>query len=166
MEAITEATMKQMLKILTAITLAASVLSCTRNTSIYERNIDMPGEQWNRDSVLVFEVPVSDTIGAYNILFCNRITGQYPYSNMYLFITIMAPDRSHQTDTLECLLADKRGKWLGRGFGNVWANTITYKHNIVFPTSGTYIFYIEQAMRIENLEHVLDAGLKIEKANH
>lgn len=139
-------------------------LSCG-NSAMYDRVVDMPGEQWNRDSVLTFEVPVTDTTNSYDILFCNRITGQYPYSNMFLFITIIAPDRTHQTDTLECLLADKRGKWLGKGFGNVWTNSVTYKRNIIFPESGTYTFYIEQAMRIENLQHVLDAGLKIEKAN-
>ncbi len=164
MVATTQATMKQMLKILAVIALIASVLSCSNQSTLYENNVDMRDEQWNRDSVLIFEVPVTDTATPYNILFCNRITGQYPYSNMYLFITITAPDRSHQTDTLECLLAGKRGKWLGKGFGNVWSNSIVYKRNVVFPQSGTYTFYIEQAMRIENLEHVLDAGLKIEKA--
>ena len=83
---------------------------------------------------------------------------------MFLFITIVAPDRSHQTDTLECILADKRGKWLGQGFGSVWTNTVSYKRNVIFPQSGTYTFYIEQAMRVEDLPHVLDAGLRIEKA--
>lgn len=145
--------------VISALWLAAS---CT-NSAMYDCSFDMPGEQWNRDSVLAFKVEVTDTVTPYNILFCNRITGQYPYSNMFLFITIVAPDRSRQTDTLECILADKKGKWLGRGFGSVWSNTINYKHNIIFPQSGAYTFYIEQAMRVENLPHVLDAGLKIEK---
>ncbi|MBO7496628.1 MAG: gliding motility lipoprotein GldH [Salinivirgaceae bacterium] len=143
----------------------AIMISCSDNKSIYEKNYSMHGEQWNRDSILTFEVQVTDTASPYNIWFCNRITGQYPYSNMFLFITIMAPDRSHQSDTLECVLADKRGKWMGRGFGNIWSNSIPYKQNIFFPSSGTYVFYIEQAMRIDNLPHVLDAGIKIEKVN-
>lgn len=139
-------------------------VSCDSGT-MYEYTFDMPGEKWNRDSVLIFKVGVTDTITPHNILFLNRITGQYLYSNMFLFITIEAPDHSHQTDTLECLLADKSGKWLGRGFGSVWSNSIVYKRNVVFPQNGTYTFYIEQAMRVENLPHVLDAGLKIEKTN-
>lgn len=156
--------MKIMIKIAVAISLMVSVLSCGV-PAMYERVTNMPGEQWNRDSVLMFEVPVSDTVGAYDIVFCNRITGQYPYSNMFLFVTIVAPDRTHQTDTLECILADKRGKWLGSGFGNVWSNNVIYKHNVIFPKSGTYTFCFEQAMRTENLEHVLDAGLRIEKVS-
>ena len=150
-------------RMVAAISVLWLAASCS-NTAMYDCTIDMPGEQWNRDSLLTFKVDVTDTVTPYNILFCNRITGQYPYSNMFLFITIVAPDRSRQTDTLECILADKKGKWLGKGFGSVWSNTISYKQNIIFPQSGAYIFYIEQAMRIENLPHVLDAGLRIEKA--
>lgn len=154
--------MKAMRNLLAILALTVIFASCG-NDALYNRYVNMPGEQWNRDSVLRFDVPVDDSTGAYNISFCNRITGQYQYSNMYLFVTIVAPDKSHQTDTLECILADSKGKWLGRGFGNVWSNTIVYKKNVTFPQKGNYTFYIEQAMRIENLPHVLDAGLKIEK---
>lgn len=154
-------TMKPILKTAATISLAMSLAACGK-PMLYERDFDMPNEQWNRDSVLAFEVPITDTVGAYNILFQNRITGQYPYSNMYLFVTVVSPNRTHQTDTLECILADSRGKWLGKGFGNIWTNTVQYKKNIIFPERGTYTFYIEQAMRIENLPHVLDAGIRIE----
>lgn len=154
--------MKHILKTAITISLLATLTSCGRQL-LYERDIDMAGEQWNRDSVLIFEVPVTDTVTPCNIAFHSRITGQYQFSNMFLFITIVAPDRSHQTDTLECTLADNTGKWMGNGFGNIWTNKIYYKHNIIFPESGKYTFYIEQAMRIENLPHVLDAGLRIEK---
>jgi gliding motility-associated lipoprotein GldH len=130
----------------------------------YECNVDMNGEYWRRDSVLTFEVPITDTLQAYNIVFNNRITGQYPYCNMYLFITTNMPNNFQRTDTLECLLADEKGKWLGKGFGSVWSNKIYFKRDIIFPYKGTYTFFIEQAMRTDSLPHVLDAGLRIEKA--
>lgn len=155
-------TMKTMRNLLATLTLAILFASCGKD-AMYSRYVDMPDEQWNRDSVLRFDVNVDDSTSVYDISFCNRITGQYQYSNMFLFITIVAPDKSHQTDTLECILADNKGKWLGKGFGNIWSNNIVYKQNVIFPQKGNYSFYIEQAMRIENLPHVLDAGLKIEK---
>lgn len=154
------------MKIIKTIALISSVLavltSCD-NRLYFEQNYTMRGEEWHRDSLLKFDVPITDTLQPYNILFNNRITGQYPYSNMYLFITIAAPDKSHQMDTLECILADQRGKWLGSGFGNVWTNNVYYKRNVRFPNSGNYTFYIEQAMRVEKLPHVLSAGLRVEK---
>ena len=140
------------------------LVSCDSNI-VYERNTDIPDEAWHRDSILTYNVPISDTLGVYDIVFNNRITGQYQYSNMFVFITIVAPDHAHYTDTLECLLADTRGKWLGRGFGNIWSNKLYYKRNIAFPRKGNYTFYIEQAMRVESLPHVLDAGLQIVKVN-
>lgn len=155
-------TMKTMRNLLATLILAILFASCGKD-AMYSRYVDMPDEQWNRDSVLRFDVNVDDSTSVYDISFCNRITGQYQYSNMFLFITIVAPDKSHQTDTLECILADNKGKWLGKGFGNIWSNNIVYKQNVIFPQKGNYSFYIEQAMRIENLPHVLDAGLKIEK---
>ena len=152
------------IRIAAIISLLAVLASCDSRL-YYEQNRVMDDEEWLRDSVLEFSVPVTDTLQAYNILFNNRITGQYPYSNMYLFITIAAPDKSHQVDTLECILADSHGKWLGSGFGNVWTNNVYYKKNVKFPKSGTYTFYIEQAMRVEKLPHVLSAGIRIEKNN-
>jgi len=154
----------RIVKIIAAISLLAIFASCD-SSLFYEHNYNMRGEEWHRDSVLEFVVPVTDTVQTYNILFNNRITGQYPYSNMYLFITISDPDKSHQMDTLECILADSRGKWLGSGFGNVWTNNVYYKRNVRFPKSGNYTFYIEQAMRVEKLPHVLNAGIRIEKNN-
>ena len=59
---------------------------------------------------------------------------------------------------------DPTGKFLGKGFGSVWSNKIRYRTNIRFPFSGNYKFTIEQAMRDEQLEHILSAGIRIEKA--
>jgi gliding motility-associated lipoprotein GldH len=134
------------------------------NRRVYEQNYSMKNEAWSRDSVLIFSVNMDDTINQYHIVFNNRITGQYPYCNMYLFITTLMPNHNQRVDTLECFLADEKGKWLGKGFGNVWSNKIYFKRNVVFPYKGTYTFYVEQAMRADELPHVLDAGLRIEKA--
>jgi gliding motility-associated lipoprotein GldH len=136
---------------------------CDRNR-YYEKNYDMVGEAWHRDSVLIFEVPITDTVNPFHIVFNSRITGQYEFCNMYLFITTVMPNDTQRVDTLECFLADAKGKWLGKGFGSVWSNKIYFKRNIVFPYKGTYTFFIEQAMRTDELPHVLDAGLRIEKA--
>ncbi|MCQ2374862.1 MAG: gliding motility lipoprotein GldH [Salinivirgaceae bacterium] len=160
METVIE-TIKNLLKL----SLLALVLCACDKYSVYERNYDMRGEVWKSDSVLVFNANIDDTTVAYNILFNNRITGQYPYSNMYLFITITAPGNMVMRDTLDCVLADNSGKWLGKGFGGVWSNTVRYKSNILFPRSGNYTIKVEQAMRVSELPHVLDAGLRIERAH-
>ena len=113
--------------------------------------------------MLVFNVDINDTVGIYNLFINTRISGNYKYSNMYLFIDTKLPDNKIIRDTLECILFDYNGKHLGKGFGSVWSNKIPYRIHTRFPYKGNYEFTIEQAMRTDKLEHVVSAGLRIEK---
>lgn len=136
------------------------------NNRVFEQNISFQNETWHKDSTLVFEVEILDSLAVYNVYFNNRINGKFEYrfSNMYVFIDTELPYNNHLRDTLECILANPSGKWLGKGFGSIWSNQIPYKMNIRFPYAGKYKFIIEQAMRDTLLEHVVDAGIRIEKA--
>ncbi len=131
---------------------------------VFEENRSFLNETWHKDSTLVFNVEITDTIAVYNIFLNNRITRQYEYSNLYLFVDTELPNKQQLRDTIECLLRNPAGKILGKGFGNVWSNKIPYRMHIRFPYSGNYKFTIEQAMRAEQLKYVLDAGIRIEKA--
>lgn len=144
--------------------LLLGIYSCDPNR-IYDTSTSLYNESWHKDTFLLFEVPVTDTLQAYNMYINNRITGQYGYENMYLFITTKLPNQVIVRDTLECILAEPNGRWLGKGFGNIWTNRIPYKKQFRFPFQGTYVFQLEQAMREEELKHVVDAGIRIEKAN-
>jgi gliding motility-associated lipoprotein GldH len=138
-------------------------LTACDSKRIFEQNIDFTNESWHRDSVIVFNINITDTLTLHNIYINSRITGQYQYSNMYVFIHSQLPNQNRFTDTLECILAAPDGRWLGKGYGHVWSNQVLYKKNIRFRHPGTYQFAIEQAMRTDELEHVLDAGIRIEK---
>ncbi len=143
--------------------LSFSVSSCDNNR-IYEKNKDISNHVWNKDSIFNFNVEITDTITPCNIYINSRITSQYPKNNLYLFISTYFPDKEKIRDTIECILADKTGKWYGKGFGDVWSYQISYKRNVIFPHKGIYSFQIEQAMRTANLPNILDIGLRVEKA--
>ena len=113
---------------------------------------------------LVFDVPVSDTVNKYNIFLTVRNAGNYDFNNLYLFIDIHSPMKITERDTMECILADVNGKWLGDGLGDIWDNKILFKNNIRFQKPGTYEFTINQAMRVDSLPMIMDAGLSIEKS--
>jgi len=147
-----------------AIALIVVILSSCHRHIIYEDNHDFSTESWFKDSVVVFNVPITDTAKIYHIFFHTRITGQYPKSNLFLFIDTDMPNNQSTRDTLECILAEPSGKWLGKGFGSIWSNKIAYRTYIRFPYSGTYTFRITQAMRYDELPYVLDAGISIEEA--
>ena len=138
-------------------------LSCDPDR-VYEKNIRIPDGIWDRNNPVYFEVIVQDTITPYNLYINIRNTGLYPFSNLYLFITTTAPSGHSVKDTVEVILADEKGKWLGKGLGDIWDLQKIYKQNVRFAQKGMYLFEYEQAMRMEKLPFILDAGLRVEKA--
>jgi gliding motility-associated lipoprotein GldH len=138
------------------------VLSCDRNR-VFEENMALPDHVWNRNNLLVFNVEIADTINPHNIYINVRNGGQYQYSNLYVFIKTVSPSGQWIRDTVECTLADEKGRWLGSGLGDIYALQIPYKINVRFPYPGMYSFELEQAMRIEALKQIFDLGIRVEK---
>lgn len=69
-----------------------------------------------------------------------------------------------ERDTMECILADADGRWLGNGLGDIWDNKFLFKKNVKFQKPGTYEFVFNQAMRLDSLPMIMDAGISIEKS--
>ena len=146
------------------IALAALLFASCDPDRIFEKNIRIPDGIWDRNNPVRFEVVVEDTITPHNLYINVRNTGMYPVSNLYLFVTTIAPSGHTIKDTVQVILADERGKWLGKGLGDIWDNQKLYKEQVRFAQKGEYIFEYEQAMRLEKLPFILDVGLRVEKA--
>lgn len=125
----------------------------------------MAEETWKLMDIPVFDVPITDTIKSNSIFFTIRNGSSYPFRNIFLFVTTASPDGKKITDTLQYNLADEKGKWYGRGFGDIHELKLPYKSNVYFPLKGTYVFKIQHGMRVENLKGVYDIGLRIEKVS-
>jgi gliding motility-associated lipoprotein GldH len=123
----------------------------------------MTEETWKLSDITAFKVPITDTLNCNNVFFTIRNGSSYPFRNIYLFVTTTSPDGKRITDTLQYNLADEKGKWYGKGFGDIHELNLPYKSNIYFPLKGTYEFKIQHGMRVENLKGVYDFGLRIEK---
>lgn len=136
--------------------------SCDKNR-VFEENKKIPDSVWNVNNKVSFNVPIKDTINPHQVFINVRNAGEYPFSNLFLFITTKFPNGKLAKDTVECILADERGKWLGNGSGDIFDNRILFKKGVRFPMLGEYTFTFEQAMRTENLPFIMDVGLRIEK---
>jgi gliding motility-associated lipoprotein GldH len=141
-------------------------LTACDNGRVFEANVAINNNEWNIKQVVKLEVPVSDNLTKNNLYINVRNGGSYSYSNLFLFITTTMPGGKKITDTLECILADENGKWLGKGTGHIVDNRVPFKRNVIFPDTGKYTFEIEQAMRMEKLPEVYDIGLRIEKVKN
>ena len=138
-------------------------ISCDRHR-VFEQYAEIPGSTWNNKNIIHFDVNIADTTNPHNIYLNIRNRSQYSYSNIFMFITTYAPNDEFARDTFEITLADNRGRWLGKGIGNVWSLQVPYHKNIKFPYRGIYMFDIEQAMWDEDLAHIVDVGLRVEEA--
>ena len=133
------------------------------NRNYYSENSVIPAEGWSRYNKPLFKVEINDTTGAYDIILSLRTAHNYPFRNIFMFITTSSPGGYSIKDTLEYQLANEKGEWYGTGLGDMKSITLPYRTNIIFPEAGTYAFTIEQGMRREYLEGVTDIGLIIKE---
>lgn len=152
------------LRLIFFLLIVASLASCDRNV-VFEKNIQIPENKWEMSNTIKLDAEINDTVALHNIYFNIRNAGGYQFSNLYLFFTTHTPKGEQARDTVELTLADDHGKWLGDGSGDIWDNRILFKRNFRFPEAGMYHFELQQAMRINPLPQIMDAGLRIEKVN-
>lgn len=139
------------------------LFSCGNTT--YENYHSFNRMGWSADSIIDFKYNIIDTVKAYDLSLKIRHTVDYEFQNLFLFL------EDASKDTVEIILANKNGKWLGTGISDVRELEYVFSSNRNFSKKGEYELRIEQAMRygelnkIENLEHILDVGLIVAKHN-
>jgi gliding motility-associated lipoprotein GldH len=150
--------------ILFSFALFACMVSSCDSKRIFEENQSIPSDGWKADNALKYSVDIKDPSTPVNFYLNVRNADGYPYYNLYLFVKTKLPNGKETNDTLQCILADEKGKWLGKGIGDLYDNQIPFKMNTRFPMAGTYSFEISQGMRDDNVPLIMDVGLRIEKA--
>ena len=107
------------------------LISCD-SKRFFEENKSIVNGVWKSNERVRFDVPVTDTLSGYNFFLIIRNSGDYPYSNLYIFIHTATPEGKIGRDTLECQLAAFDGKWLGSGIGNLKFNRFFFQENVHF----------------------------------
>jgi len=138
------------------------ITACGRNI-LFTDSVSMPHKTWELSNIPVFNYPVEDTISKTNLSFTIRTGSDFPFRNIFLFVTATSPDGKSVTDTIEYELADEKGNWYGKGSGDIHELKLLYKSNVFFPLKGNYNFKIQHGMRIGDLKGVYDLGFIIEK---
>ena len=138
------------------------LIGCSGNDIYFQYN-PVAVKGWSKDTAYVFNVPVSDTTATYNVYVNIRNRSEYPYQNLWLFLKKISPDTIQTKDSIECYLADQRGKWLGTGMGSIMEMPVLYQQNVRFNKAGTYRYEIVQGMRDTMLIGINDIGMRVEK---
>lgn len=129
---------------------------------VYDHFEKIPDQQWEWKDIKTFSFDMQDSIESYNIYTNIRHTKDYPRSNLYLFVTIHAPDQNILRDTIELQIAKPNGQWIGSGFGDIRFVRSRFKTDVRFARKGEYVITVEHGMRMENIP-VTDVGIRVEK---
>jgi len=141
------------------------VLSSCDDNSIYDHN-ETVGEPWAAENRAIFDFNITDTLTAFDFYLNIRNSTDYNNSNLLLFIRTDFPDGRFSVDTAEIFLADIKGHWLGKGYGEVKDNQILFRKKGRFPMKGNYRLTFEQAMRSKNLVGIRSVGIRIVESEY
>lgn len=152
---------KKGLKISSVFTLLFLFVSCTNN-KVFDEYKQMNTLGWHADSIANFNVEVTDTLSEYAIYLKLRHDHNYAFRNIWFFRTITSERGVEYADTINYVLADDMGKWLGKGIGDKKLVTMPLRTQALrFNKTGDYQFSIQHGMRDTVLSGILELGLEV-----
>ncbi|MDD2798507.1 MAG: gliding motility lipoprotein GldH [Bacteroidales bacterium] len=142
--------------------LLLSMSSCIPSNTFSEFK-DIPSKGWNRYDTLFFSVPIT-TSQDYSMQLNTRNRANYPYQNLWLFISCKQDSVTLFSDTVQVMLSDKMGNWNGSGWGSLYELSIPFKSKIHLNASKKpYYIKVVQGMRDYDLQGVESIGIQFDK---
>jgi gliding motility-associated lipoprotein GldH len=137
------------------------ITSCGEG-AYYDDVYSFENKTWHKSDTASFVVPVTDTTNLFKFSISLRTTASYEYSNLWIYILSTSPDGSTSKVAQKLPLARPDGSWIGNVSGTVVQTDVRFaaKH---FPLKGDYSFEFINATQQEEVEHVLDIGLRVKK---
>lgn len=129
---------------------------------VYEKTIALPHHEWSSNNHLNFTFTATDSFAYYNIYLVLRHTEAYHFNNIWINVTSAMPGKKPQTQRLNLTLANANG-WLGSAMDDIIEQRVLLFRNPARLPKGDYKFTLQQIMREDPLQNVLNAGLRVEK---
>lgn len=139
------------------------LLTSCDNNRLFEENKLIDNNAWYYKNKLPFDVQITDTSKYYNVLVNLRVDANYKYSNIFMLVHTTNPEKKTDQRRIEIRLADERGKWTGKGLGDLYDYQFPAFKKVKFPQQGFYRFELEQNMRDDTLMYVKAAGIRVEE---
>ena len=144
--------------------LIAIVLVSCGPEAVYQKMNAIPDSNWSQDSTFSYEIDMTNETGLIDLNLEIRHAGNYPYANLFVFLSSEFPDRKGRVDTIECVLARPTGEWYGSGLGDLYSLSIPFRKNVQFNQEGIYTMRLSHGMRQDTLEGIADIGITLFKS--
>ena len=140
-----------------------TLIQACNTLDIYEKTASLPRHEWQSSNRLPFTFDIKDSVGYYNFYFVIRHTESYHYNNIWLDLAFAFPNEKPRTQRFNIELANNNNGWLGTAMDDIIEQRVLINKQPLRLHAGTYIFTIQQIMREDPLQNVLNAGLRVEK---
>lgn len=141
------------------------VFSSCQTNDLFEKTVPIPNHAWSSAFKPEFRFTIKDTTVPYRVFITLRHNDLYNYNNIWINLVSTSPGDTARQVQYELPLATKQG-WMGSGMGDVYDHRIAItptNEDLYFRKSGDYVFSLEQVMREDPLQNVLDVGIRLEK---
>ncbi len=139
--------------------LATLFFSCTQ-PALYDQYQPIENAVWEKNKEYYFSFQVSDISVPYDVTLEIRNNNLYPFQDLWVFYSEEQPIGPLKRDTLQCMLADNRGKWHGKGI-SLFQSSFPLRKRYTFSHKGQYTFSIRQGMRNDSLPGIQEIGMRV-----
>lgn len=147
----------------------AYILCACNTTDLYEKTSVIPGHSWKNSFKPSFSFAIKDTAASYQFFLVLRHNDKYSFNNIWLNLSVQTPGNPGvKTFRVDAKLATDDKGWHATGMDDIYEHQVELNEELVaneisFRKPGTYTFTLEQTMREDPLNNVLNVGLRIEK---
>ena len=147
------------------LTLSVCFASCIK-IDLFEKQSQIPSQQWYYNNVPQFTFNIEDTSSLYNVYIVLRHTDLYEYNNIWLRVGSTAPSDTIHYQNINLKLASDSKGWEGVGMDDIFeVRKIISPGPLSFNKPGDYSFSVAQIMRENPLNYILNVGIRVEKVN-
>ena len=139
-------------------------LSACAKLDVYEKNVSIPKYEWSYSNKPTFDFSITDTASSYEIYIVLRHTDAYRYNNIWLNLGTKFPGDTIRYQRFELQLGSDATGWEGTGMDDIWeVRKPVTKGPVKFSKAGNYTFTLAQAMRENPLQHIMNAGIRVQR---
>jgi gliding motility-associated lipoprotein GldH len=146
------------------IPVVAIFLASCNTIDVFEKDIAIPNHEWSNAFKPEISFEITDTASLYNIYVVVRHSDAYRYNNIWMNLYTQIPNDTLRKQRLDLRLATDDKGWLGSGMDDI------FEHRILITNTpqqlnrkGLYTFRLENIMREEPLQHIMNVGIRVEK---
>ncbi|MCO4814803.1 MAG: gliding motility lipoprotein GldH [Flavobacteriales bacterium] len=136
-------------------------VSCSKHPH-YEKVYSFENREWKDDVKLSFPVEIEDVATEYNFTLSLRVSTDYKYNNLWVFLKTISPDGTEAREPFEINITNSDGTWIGNRTGSIVETPLMFNKRKL-PIAGKYTFILEQGISSSEIDNVLDLGFKVEK---